>query len=106
MYKNAINALYKRFALATCLWLLAWPILYWVKLGEVTGPKSWFWIIGELNYPVAAVAYICIDGLLSAMALKPWQIFLGAVGLIAVAMPFYYERFGFALGVSLEARIF
>ncbi len=101
-----VNALYKRFFLATLIWLIAWPAVYWIKLGEITGAKAWFWIIGELNYPVAAIAYLCVDSLLKAVRLKPWMIFVGAVMIIAIAMPFYYERIGFALGVSLEARLF
>ena len=97
---------WQRFILATLLWALAWPIVYFFKLGDITGPKAWFWIIGELNYPVVAVAYILIDRLLATSGLKPWTVFTLAVLVIAVCMPFYYQRFGFTLGVSLDARLF
>ena len=86
------------------MWLLAWPILYFFKLGEITGSKAWFWIIGELNYPVVAIAYVLIDKLLQSFGLKSWMVFVGSVAVIAVCMPFYYKRYGFALGVTLEAR--
>jgi len=74
------------------------------KIGEITGAKAWFWIIGELNYPVVAVAFVLLDGLLERFGLKNWLLFTVTVLLIAAIMPFYYERYGFALGVTLEAR--
>lgn len=98
------SAFWKRFLIATLLWLVFWPILWFIKIGEITGPKAWFWIIGELNYPVVAVAYFLIDGLLKSIGMKPWVIFSVTIGIIAVCMPFYYQRYGFALGVTLEAR--
>jgi len=87
-------------------WALAWPIVYFFKLGDITGPKAWFWIIGELNYPVAAAAYVLIDGLLASSGVKPWHVFIISVLVIAACMPIYYPRWGFALGVSLDARLF
>jgi len=57
------------------LWVLFWPIFWFIKIGDITGPKSWFWIIGEMNYVVAA------------------------------AMPFLYKWFGFKMAVLLEAVI-
>jgi len=90
--------------LASTLWFISWPILYFFKLGEITGPSAWFWIIGELNYPVVALAYLLIDSLLKSFGLKPWMVFAGTVAVIAIAMPHYYDRYGFALGVSIEAR--
>ncbi len=99
-----LDSTIKRFLLATAIWLVFWPILWFFKIGDITGPKAWFWIVGELSYPVVAIAYLLLDSLLKSFALKPWQIFVGAVALITIAMPFYYERYGFALGVSIEAR--
>jgi len=75
-----------------------------IKLGDITGPKAWFWIIGELNYPVVAVAYILLDTLLERLRLKPWMVFASSTLIIAACMPFYYERYGFTLGVTIEAR--
>lgn len=103
-FTTIFTSIYKRFFLASMLWLISWPVLYFIKLGEITGPKAWFWIIGELNFPVVAVVYIGMDTLLSRMGLKPWMTFTATVLLIAVCMPFYYERYGFALGVTIEAR--
>jgi len=97
---------YLRFFAATVLWLVSWPILWFIKIGEIFGPKAWFWIIGELNYPVVAVAYFLLDSLFNRLGLKPWMIFVGSVSVIALGMPFYYQRYGFALGVTLEARFF
>ena len=104
--ESVAPSFWQRFILATLLWALAWPIVYFFKMGDITGPKAWFWIIGELNYPVVAVAYILIDRLLATSGLKPWTVFTLAVLVIAVCMPFYYQRFGFTLGVSLDARLF
>lgn len=99
-----LNTVYKRFLLATVLWVVFWPILWYVKIGDITGPKAWFWIVGQLSYPVVAVAYVLLDNLLKHFNMKPWVIFTGAVLVIVLVMPFYYERYGFALGVTLEAR--
>lgn len=99
------NSFYKRFLLASALWLICWPVLYYIKLGEITGPKAWFWIIGELNYPVVAIFYVLIDNLFQQfLNKKPWMIFAATVVVIAISMPFYYEKYGFALGVTIEAR--
>ena len=86
------------------LWFVSWPVIYFIKLGEVFGPKAWFWIIGVINYPVIAVAYWIVDGLVDNKRLKPWMVFCLSVLLIAAATPFYFERYGFSLGVTLEAR--
>ena len=91
---------------ASLLWFVSWPILYYFKLGEITGPKAWFWIVGALNYPVAAVVYLFVDNILKSLGTKAWLVFVLAVMLIAIAMPFYYDRYGFALGITLEARYF
>ena len=94
----------KRFALASGLWLLAWPLLYFVKIGEITGPKAWFWIVGELNYPVIAIVFVLLDSVFQSWGMKPWIVFAASILIICVGMPFYYQHYGFALGVSIEAR--
>lgn len=100
-----VNSLVKRFLFASVLWFLAWPILYYIKLGEITGPKAWFWIIGELNYPVVAIAYLLIDSALNLwLGRRPWLVFGSTVLIIGLCMPFYYQKYGFALGVTIEAR--
>jgi len=101
---NVFDKFYKRLLIATALWLLFWPLLWFIKIGEITGPKAWFWIVGAVNYPVVAVVYVLLDNLLKSFGLKSFWIFVGAVLLIVLCMPFYYERIGFALGVSIEAR--
>jgi len=58
----------------------------------------------ELNYPVVAVAYLLLDSLLERLRLKPWMVFASSIMIIAACMPFYYERYGFTLGVTIEAR--
>ena len=98
------KTIYRRFLLASLLWVVFWPIMWFIKIGDITGPKAWFWIIGELSYPVVAIVYIILDLILIRIGARPWIIFMYAVALIAIAMPFYYERFGFMLGVTLEAR--
>jgi len=98
------NTFLKRFLWATLLWAVFWPVFWFIRIGDITGPKAWFWIIGELNYPVVAVAYALLDSIINKFGMKPWMVFISAVGLIALAMPFYYQRYGFALGVTIEAR--
>lgn len=93
-----------RFLTASIVWLIFWPTLWFFKLGDITGPKAWFWIVGELSYPVVAMAYLALDFLLARLGVKPIGVFLGALLVIVALMPFYYERYGFALGVSIEAR--
>ena len=94
----------RRFLLASVLWVLFWPIFWFIKLGEITGPKAWFWIVGELSYPFAAVAYLLLDSVIQHSRLKPWMTFAAAALIVAVCMPTFYQRFGFAWGVSVEAR--
>jgi hypothetical protein len=101
-----VKTFWHRFASASLLWVVAWPVIWFFRIGDITGPKAWFWIIGELNYPVVAVAYVLIDGMLVRSGVRPLAVFLISVTTIAVCLPFYYQRFGFALGVSLEARLF
>ena len=99
-----VTTVYRRFAIATILWIAFWPIFWFIKIGDITGPKAWFWIVGELSYPVVAIVYVLLDSMLKSFGLKPWGIFAGAILLITLAMPFYYEKYGFALGVTIEAR--
>ena len=99
-----LSSIYKRFFLATILWVVFWPVLWFIKIGDITGPKAWFWIVGELNYPVVAVAYLLLDSLLTSTGRTPKTVFFVSLAIIAIAMPFYYQRFGFALGVTIEAR--
>lgn len=101
-----VQTFWRRFLWASVLWVIAWPIIWFFRIGDITGPKAWFWIIGELNYPVIAVAYVLIDTLLVRSGVRPLAVFCVAVATIVVCMPFYYQRFGFVLGVSLEARLF
>jgi len=104
---DSIMATFKgRFLIATIVWVVFWPALWFIRLGDITGPKAWFWIIGELNYPIVAIAYWLIDDRLVRAGLKPWWVLAVGMLLIAAVMPFYYHRYGFALGVSLEARLF
>jgi len=99
-----VNTVYRRFALASILWLVFWPIFWFIKIGDITGPKAWFWIVGELSYPVVAVVYLLLDSLLRSFEMKPLTIFFATLFVIILAMPFYYEKYGFALGVTIEAR--
>jgi len=101
---NLVNTLFRRFLLASILWFAFWPIYWFFKIGDITGPKAWFWIVGELSYPVVAIVYLLLDNLLKNVGMKPWLVFIVATTLITVAMPFYYQKYGFALGVTLEAR--
>lgn len=101
-----ISTYKRRFALATVLWCIAWPVLMYFERGDITGPQAWFWIIGVLNYPVAAIVYSLLDTLIKSFIGKPWVVFITTIAVISAGMPFYYDRYGFALGVSVEARFF
>jgi len=46
---SMIGTLVRRLLLGTVLWIAFWPILWFFRIGEITGPKAWFWIIGELK---------------------------------------------------------
>ena len=72
--------------------------------GEITGAKAWFWIVGEINYPIVAVAYFLLDQVCERFGMKPNIIFLVSVVVIMICMPYYYKHYGFALGVTIEAR--
>ncbi len=92
--------------MATVLWIVFWPILWFIRIGEITGPKAWFWIVGELNYPFAVAAFLLADGLLVRTKLKPWWVFSGSVIFVALFMLFFYGRGGFSFGVLAEAFLF
>ena len=101
-----LNSRIKRFLIASVLWFVSWPIIYYFKIGEITGAKAWFWIVGEINYPVVALAYILIDQICERFGMKPNIIFIVSVAVIMICMPYYYKHYGFALGVTIEARYF
>ena len=102
---HIVNSLVKRFLYASALWFIAWPVLYFIKIGDITGVKAWFWTVGALNFPVAAIAYLLLDSLFNQwFGKKPWLVFAFTVLIITLCMPFYYQKYGFALGVTIEAR--
>jgi len=95
----------RRLLVATVLWVLFWPIFWFIKIGDITGPKSWFWIIGEMNYPIAVFCFHAIDGMVEKALKEGWKIFLLTTAVVAAAMPFLYKWFGFKMAVLLEAVI-
>ena len=99
-----LNSRIKRFVIASLLWFVSWPIIYYFKIGEITGAKAWFWIVGEINYPIVAVAYFLLDQVCERFGMKPNIIFLVSVVVIMICMPYYYKHYGFPLGVTIEAR--
>ena len=101
-----INTLVRRVVSGTVLWLVFWPVLWFFRIGDITGPKAWFWIIGELNYPFGLLAYILADFAISRFTARPLVIFSGSVIAVILFMLFFYERYGFTFGVVAEARLF
>ena len=101
-----INTLVRRIITGTVLWLAFWPVLWFFRIGDITGPKAWFWIIGELNYPFGLLAYILADLAISRFTARPLVIFSGSVIAVILFMLFFYERYGFTFGVVAEARLF
>lgn len=101
-----INTLVRRVVSGTVLWLVFWPVLWFFRIGDITGPKAWFWIIGELNYPFGLLAYILADLAISRFTARPLVIFSGSVIAVILFMLFFYERYGFTFGVVAEARLF
>ena len=101
-----INTLVRRVVSGTLLWLVFWPVLWFFRIGDITGPKAWFWIIGELNYPFGLLAYILADLAISRFTARPLVIFSGSVIAVILFMLFFYERYGFTFGVVAEARLF
>ena len=101
-----INTLVRRVVSGTVLWLVFWPVLWFFRIGDITGPKAWFWVIGELNYPFGLLAYILADLAISRFTARPLVIFSGSVIAVILFMLFFYERYGFTFGVVAEARLF
>ena len=101
-----IGTLVRRLILGTVLWIAFWPILWFFRIGDITGPKAWFWIIGELNYPFGLLAYTIADMAISRVSVKPLVIFGGSVVAVALFMLYFYSRYGFTFGVVAEARLF
>ena len=101
-----INTLVRRVVSGTVLWLFFWPVLWFFRIGDITGPKAWFWVIGELNYPFGLLAYILADLAISRFTARPLVIFSGSVIAVILFMLFFYERYGFTFGVVAEARLF
>lgn len=93
----------RRLLVATVLWILFWPVFWYFRIGDITGPKSWFWIIGELNYPIAAISFSFINDMAEKAIKSGWKIFLLSAVVVAAAMPFFYKWFGFKMAVLLEA---
>lgn len=91
--------------MATVLWILFWPIFWFIKIGDITGAKSWFWIIGELNYPIAAFCFHTIDGMVQKAIKVTWKIFVLTTLAVVAVMPFLYKWVGFKMAVLLEAVI-
>ncbi len=101
-----IDTLVRRIILGTVLWIAFWPILWFFRIGDITGPKAWFWIIGELNYPFGLIAFVIADLAISRVTVKPLVIFVGSVAAVALFMLYFYSRYGFTFGVVVEARFF
>jgi len=79
-----LNSRIKRFLIASVLWFVSWPIIYYFKIGEITGAKAWFWIVGEISYPVVAVAYFLIDQVCERFGMRPNIIFIVSVAVIMI----------------------
>lgn len=97
---------WRRLIPATILWIAFWPILWFIRIGEITGPKAWFWIVGELNYPFAVMVFLLADSLLTRFSSKPWVLFSGSVLAVVLFMLYFYRRGGFSFGVLAEAFLF
>jgi len=101
-----INTIVRRLLLGTVLWIVFWPVLWFIRIGDITGPKAWFWIIGELNYPFGLLVFLIADPVISRISAKPLVIFTGSVITVTLFMLFFYSRYGFTFGVVAEARLF
>jgi len=83
-----------------------WPVLWYFKIGVITGPKSWFWIIGELNYPFAFIMFYWADSFLVKIFKDPRMVFISGMLMVACVMPFFYQWAGFRMAVLMEAFLF
>lgn len=101
-----VTTFWRRLLLATILWVVFWPILWFFRLGDITGHNTFFWLIGEMNYPGAVLVFILVDRVLTRFGLRAWMVFLGSAAVAALSVPFYYHRLGFPLGVFLDAYLF
>lgn len=97
---------WRRLLVATLLWIVFWPLLWLIKIGDITGPKAFFWIVWALNYPAALLVFMLLDSLLVKTAMRLWMVFVGSAAVAALTVPFYHQRVGFRLGVPLEAFLF
>jgi len=103
---SMISTFPRRLMFGTVLWIVFWPILWFFRIGDITGPKAWFWIIGELNYPFGLISFVIADLLISRSTVKPIVIFSGSVIAVTLFMLYFYSRYGFTFGVVAEARLF
>jgi hypothetical protein len=103
---SPVSTFRRRLLCATILWLLFWPVFRYIQLGDITGPKAFFWITGVLNYPVTAALFAFIDGTLAKSKLNRWWVFLASAAIAAASVPLYYDRVGFPLGVFTDAWLF
>jgi len=101
-----ISTLWRRIVLGSVLWFAFWPIFWFFRIGEITGPKAWFWIIGQLNYPFALLIFYLIDGAIAKFNPRPVAIFFGSVVAVVIFMLVFYPRGGFSFGVLAEAILF
>ncbi len=106
MIDSLLATAWRRLIPATVLWIAFWPTLWFIRIGEITGPKAWFWIVGELSYPFAVMVFFLADGVLTRFNLRPLLMFCGSVAAVAVFMLFFYPRGGFSFGVLAEAFLF
>jgi len=103
---NLVSTSLRRLLLATVLWVLFWPTLRFIQLGDITGPHAFFWITGIMNYPVTAVIFSFADGLLDRFKLNPWIVFLTSALIASATVPLYYQRVGGTFGVFVDAFLF
>lgn len=96
----------RRWVTATVLWLIFWPLLSYIQIGEITGYKMFFWLVGAMNYPAALVIFLIVDGLLDQFELNHWIIFVISCAIAGASVPLYHFRVGFPLGVYLDAYLF
>ena len=96
----------RRFFLATVLWIIFWPALRFIQLGDITGPQAFFWITGMMNYLVAAPLFSIADGIFSRFLSKPWLIFLACAIATGLTVPLYHQRVGNTFGVFVDAFLF
>lgn len=91
---------------ATLLWLLFWPVLRFLQLGDISAAKAFFWITGVLNYPVAISIYATIDGCLANRNISRWRVFWTGAAIAAASVPLCHDRIGFQLEVFVDAWLF